>query len=330
MIEKLDDLLSKTKFSGILSIKKDDEILYSKAVGYRDRANEILNNVDTSFGIASGTKLFTALGILKLVEKGLLELDDLAFDIVAKPFDSYDSNVTIKHLLTHTSGIPDYYDEDFIEDFENFKVDVPWFELRKPSDYRAVMPNREMKFPVGEKFNYNNGAFVILAMIIEKIAGDYHKWITTEIIDKVIMPNTGFYFLDNLPKNCANGYVGIMKTNIYMLPIVGGGDGGLFTSTNDMFKFWNSLLSGDIVNDDLVEEILKPHAKEDDDSFYGLGMWLSKRSDNLTAYIVGQDPGVSFYSGHDFNKNVTFNILSNTEHGAWDISKAVKDEISKL
>ena len=77
--------------------------------------------------------------------------------------------------------------------FDNFKVSVPWHELLKPSDYMTIMPNRPMKFGVGEKFNYNNSGFILLAMVIEEIVGDYHEWIYTSILKPLNLKNTGYY-----------------------------------------------------------------------------------------------------------------------------------------
>lgn len=110
LADKINSVIEKTDFSGVISIKEKDKIFYEKAVGYADRSNKISINTETRFGIASGTKLFTALAIGKLIEGGKLSLDSKVFDIIKYDFPSYAKDITIEHLLTHTSGIPDYYD----------------------------------------------------------------------------------------------------------------------------------------------------------------------------------------------------------------------------
>lgn len=321
--EKMDT----TNFSGVVSIKVGKKIVFEEARGFLERANEIQNKVTTIFGIASGAKLFTSLGIMRLVQKGMIKLDDLAFEYIPFKYPTYDKTVTIKQLLTHNSGIPDYFDEEFIEDFDNFRVSVPWNDLLKPSDYLEIMPHREMKFKPGTKFSYNNSAFVFLAVIIEKLTGDYHEWIKKEVLNPADMKDSGFFMLDRLPANCANGYVeledGKWRTNIYNLPIIGGGDGGMFTTANDLFKFWENLMSGNIIDKDLLEQVLSPHVKEENFG-YGLGVWLAKEGEDFVPYIMGEDAGISFKSYHNSEKNVTYSVLSNTIDGAWEITPLLK------
>jgi CubicO group peptidase (beta-lactamase class C family) len=324
---KLKEKMGTSNFSGVVSIKIGNEIVFEEARGYLERANEIQNKSTTKFGIASGTKLFTSIGIMRLVEKGMIKLDDLAFEYIPFEYPTYDKTVTIKQLLTHTSGIPDYFDEEFIDDFDNFRVSVPWNDLLKPSDYLEVMPQREMKFTPSTKFSYNNSAFVFLAIIIEELTGDYHEWIKKEVLERAGMKDSGFFMLDRLPANCANGYVelgnGVWRTNIYNLPIIGGGDGGIFTTANDLYKFWENLMNGNIIDKDLLRQVLIPHVIKEKFG-YGLGVWLAKEGEDFVPYIVGEDAGVSFKSYCNLKKDVIYSVLSNTIDGAWEITPLLK------
>ena len=146
----LDKTALETKFSGVVSVRQGREILYQKSFGYADRSNEIPNSLDTRFGIASGTKFFTALAIGKLIEAGKLDFSSKIAELIPWNFQHYSRDITVRHLLTHTSGIPDYYDEEKVEDFDNFTVGVPWYELKGPRDYLSVFPDETMKFPPGE------------------------------------------------------------------------------------------------------------------------------------------------------------------------------------
>ncbi|MBI9013961.1 MAG: serine hydrolase [Clostridiales bacterium] len=333
MFKTLESIIEEKKFSGVITIQKKNKIIYNRAFGYLDRANKVRNDINTSFGIASGTKLFTALGVLKLVESKQLSLDSKLFDIIERPFASYDPNVTIKQLLSHTSGLPDYYDEDLIDDFDNFKVSVPWHELLKPSDYMAVMPDRPMKFSPGENFHYNNGAFVFLAMVIESLSGDYHQWIEEEIIKPNSLNKTGFYKLNQLPENTAHGYIDMAdswRTNIYSLPIIAGGDGGIFTSSDDLITLWKQLLDYKILSEDLTEILLTPHAETNEEGHYGLGIWLDQKKDIYNPSIVGADAGVSFISTHKIKEKLTINILSNTSEGAWEVNPSIQELLKKI
>lgn len=313
------NLMKENNFSGVVSIKENNKTILQQAMGYRDRVNKLKNNMDTLFGIASGTKTFTALGILKLVEEGKLNLDDQAFKYIPEGFDTYDSSITIKHLLTHTSGIPDYLDEEA----ESVDFDIPMYDLLKPSDYLKIMPHTSMKFKAGEKFNYNNSGYIFLSIIIEEITGNYHKFIEEKILNKAKMNHSGFFRMDDLPNNTVLGYIEKDKnnrTNIFSLPIIGGGDGGMFTTVNDIQSFWKSLIKGDIIKKKTFNEMIKPHIKAND-LYYGYGLWLKPYKDTFIPLMIGEDIGVSFESGYDLENNHSYTIIANNQYDTWPNSK---------
>jgi len=327
--KKINQLLEKNNFSGSIVIKTKDQVVYHQAFGYRDRANQIENRTDTAFGIASGTKTFTALGILKLIDQGRLTLDSKLFDYIERPYESYDKEVTLRQVLSHLSGLPDYYDEDLIEDFDNFTIDKPWHQLLKPSDYYSSMPDRPMKHKPNTVFHYNNGAYVFLAMVIEKLTGDYHQFIKDQIIDPLKLNHTGFYKLDALPANTALGYIeeaSAWRTNIYSLPIIGGGDGGLFTTTGDLVTLFDNLSNYKILSKDLTDQMLKDQTPETSDDAYGYGLWI----DDHRACMEGADAGVSFFTSYDPDKDLFYGLVSNTSHGVWDVLKDLKVLIQDL
>ncbi|QLY40456.1 serine hydrolase [Hujiaoplasma nucleasis] len=311
--------MKENNFSGVISIKENNKTILQQAMGYRDRVNKLKNNMDTLFGIASGTKTFTALGILKLAEEGKLNLDDQAFKYIPEIFDTYDSSITIKHLLTHTSGIPDYLDEEV----DTIHIDIPTYELLKPTDYLKIMPHTSMKFKPGEKFNYNNSAYIFLSMIIEELTGNYHKYIGEKILKKAKMKHSGFFRMDDLPHNTALGYIEKDKnnrTNIFSLPIIGGGDGGMFTTVNDIHNFWNALINGVIIKKETFNQMIKPHAKANE-LYYGYGQWLKPYKDLFIPIMIGEDIGVSFESGYNLEDNTSYTVIANNQHDVWPISK---------
>lgn len=331
--DKIDEIIDSTGFSGVVKVTRNGEWVYERAAGYRDRPNEVANDIDTRFGIASGTKFITALAIGRLIDKEKLSLDSKALEIIDYTFDSYDQDITIEHLLTHTSGMPDYYDEDKIKDFDNFKVAIPWNELYEPEQYFQVFPNEPMEFKPGTKFKYNNGAYVLLAAIVAKVSGkSFSDFVEKEVFDVVGMSHTGLYLLNQLPQNTANGYIDDeygYRTNIYNLPIVAGGDGGAFSSTKDMEKLWKAFLSCEILSESLTRAYMTPQIQEDlenDRSWYGYGLWLQVEETQVSEImIIGCDAGVSFKSGYRIEEGVSYSIFSNTTDGAWAISGALRD-----
>jgi len=122
-------------FSGVISVFRTGLTVFSKAFGYRDIKNKLSNTTNTKFEIASGTKIFTALGIGVLVDQGLISLSTTIGEIDQAHHGFIDDRATIQQLLTHTSGIYDYYDEEIEQEYDRFSVEIPWCELETPSDY---------------------------------------------------------------------------------------------------------------------------------------------------------------------------------------------------
>src|SRR3712207_738795 len=120
LTETLNASIDEHAFSGVISIRRQGTVVYERAAGYADRSNQLPNTLATRFGIASGTKFFTALAIGKLIEAKKLSLSTKLTDCIALDFPRYSQEITIRHLLSHTSGIPDYFGEEEIENFDSF------------------------------------------------------------------------------------------------------------------------------------------------------------------------------------------------------------------
>jgi CubicO group peptidase (beta-lactamase class C family) len=311
----LEEAALETEFSGVISVFRDASTLFSKAFGYRDIKNKLPNTTSTIFGIASGTKAFTALGIGVLVDQGRISLDTTLGEIDPEYAGFVDERATILHLLTHTSGIYDYYDEEIEQDFDSFTVEIPWCELETPSDYYPLFKGKAMKFRPGERYSYSNGGYVLLGMLIEKLTGMlYRDFIREHVLQAADMHRSGFYAFNDLPENTANGYLEDRRTtNIYQLPPRGGGDGGMYTTTEELRAFWDSLLSNRILSKELTETYLKTHCTFDDTDGYGCGIY--KRLDDSMFWIVGGDAGVGFDSRYLPRERLTINILSNITNG---------------
>ncbi|MBN1579480.1 MAG: serine hydrolase [Anaerolineae bacterium] len=325
LIRRLEQAALNTAFSGVISIFQDASTLFNKAFGYRDTKNTLPNTTTTLFGIASGTKLFTALGIGVLVDQGAISLGTAVKDIDPDYTNFIDEQATIQHLLTHTSGIYDYYDEEIEQDFEQFKVAIPWCELETPSDYLPLFKDQTKKFSPGERFSYSNGGYVFLGILIEKLTGTlYRDFIREHVLQPANMHRSGFYAFHDLPQNTANGYLEDRRTtNIYHLPLRGGGDGGMYTTTSGLRAFWDSLFAHQILSPELTATYLDTHWALNDVDGYGCGIY--KRLDDSMFSIVGGDAGVGFDSRYLVREKLTVNILSNITNGEDDIREIVLD-----
>jgi CubicO group peptidase (beta-lactamase class C family) len=330
--QKLNNSLKKHTFSGVISIRQREAVLYEKAAGYAERSLKVKNTLETRFGIASGTKFFTALAIGKLIEAGKLAFSTRLKDCLVLDFPRYSPEITIGHLLTHTSGIPDYYDEEKVEDFDNFTVNVPWYDLKGPRDYLPVFPDEPMKFEPGERFSYSNGGYILLGVVIEELTGEkYQNFVTREVFQAAGMTRSGFFPFNQLPENTATGYVeeeSGWRTNIYNLPIIGASDGGAYTTVQDVAALWQAFWAGKILSKELVEQYTQPQVKaeaEGEGIFYGHGLWIREDAGgSREEYFVGCDAGVSFKSSVNREKGLQVTVLSNTTDGAWPVLREIR------
>ena len=332
LIEKVRKKAEETSFSGAVSIFRGDEPLYEEAFGYADIAEKRLNNVTTRSAIASGTKFFTALGIGTLIVAGRLSLGTTVKEIFGKNLSYVDSAATIAHLLSHTSGIYDYYDEELDIDCENFFVDIPWFKLETPSDYLPLFEGKSPKFTPGERYSYSNGGYVFLGIILEKITGQlYRDYIHENVFIPAGMTDSGFFSFTRLPENTIWGYKpnkdGTYDTNIYNLPIRGASDGGMYTTIGDIRRAWKSFLDYKILSEKLIEEYLTPHAVINDRFRYGYGVYIRKYLDMDMVFFQGGDAGVGFDSRYVRRKELGMTVISNITDGEEQMRKVILDHL---
>jgi CubicO group peptidase (beta-lactamase class C family) len=320
---ELDALAAETGFSGVVRVDRGDTVELARAYGYAHRGYEIPNELDTRFGIASGTKGLTALTVVTLVEDGLLELSTTARSVLGADLPLIDDAVTVEQLLAHRSGIGDYLDEDEEGDFDKYLMPVPVHELATTEDYLAVLDGHPTKFPPGERFSYCNGGYVVLALVAERVAGlPFHEVVRQRACEPAGMPDTEFLRSDELPGRAALGYLeldGVSRTNILHLPVRGSGDGGIYTTAADVAALWRALYAGTIVSLDRVRELTTPRSDAWENMRYGLGFWLPSPEGRVELH--GSDAGVSFRSVHDPAESLTYTVLSNTTNGAWPVAK---------
>ncbi|AKU17043.1 serine hydrolase domain-containing protein [Luteipulveratus mongoliensis] len=319
----IDTIAHETGFSGVVSVDRAGQIELANAYGLANRAYGVPNTLDTRFGIASGSKGFTALTVLSLVEQGALALSTTARSLLGADLPLIADDVTVEHLLTHTSGIGDYLDEEADGEITDYVVGAA-HELTTTEAFLPLLDGHATKFRAGERFAYCNGGFVVLALLAERAGGvGYHDLVRERVLRPAGMARTDFLRSDELPADVAVGYLpldGVDRSNVFHLPVLANGDGGIHTTAADLSAFWRAFFAGDIV--DSVEEVVRPRCDVPEDSRrYGLGFWLHESTD--TVMLVGSDAGASFTSTHDPRTGTTRTVLSNTSLGAWPIARAL-------
>ena len=329
----LDRVAGETEFSGVVHVSRGGDLLSELACGLADRAHGIPISPTTRFCIASGSKGFTALTIMSLIADGSLGIDTSVRSVLGDELDLIHPRVTVGHLLAHTSGIGDYLDEAVVGDVDDYVMPVPVHQLASTTDYLAVLRGHPSKFEAGERFEYCNGGFVVLALIAEAVSGSsFHDLVDARVIGPAGMTATGFPRTDELPGSAAFGYVPSedgWRTNQLHLPVRGSGDGGAYSTVGDFAAFWPALFAGRIVPMPIVEQMVHP---QDGVSFestrYGLGFWI--RADRATPMLEGYDAGASFRSVYDPASEVLYTVISNTSEGAWPLVKLLDEALPDL
>ena len=312
----------------MVSVDRGGKNEFGKAYGLAHRAQQVPNTLDTRFAIASGTKGLTALAVVSLISDGALGLATAARSVLGRDLPLIGDDVTVEHLLAHRSGIGDYLDEEAGVQVTGYVLPVPAQDLADTERYLAVLGGHPAKFPAGERFSYCNGAYVVLALIAERVSGvPFPRLVHERVCAPAGMRDTAFLRSDELPGRTALGYLpieGTSRTNVFHLPVVGSGDGGIYSTAADITAFWRSLFTGRIVPAGWVAAMVRPRSDVPAQSMrYGLGFWLGRH--DSTVILEGLDAGVSFRSVHDPRSAVTHTVISNSSDGAWPITQRLDE-----
>ena len=327
---EVDDLAAQHGFAGVVRVDHGDGDGFARAYGFADRANKRANTVDTRFAIASGGKGLTALTVAALIEDGVLDLTTPARSLLAGDLPLIDDEVTVEHLLGHRSGIGDYVDEEAGHAITDHVLPVPVHELATTEQYLAVLGGHDQLFPPGERFRYCNGGYVVLALLAERAAGaPFHRLVHERVCLPAGMTDTAFLRTDELPGRTALGYLpieGTSRTNVFHLPVLGSGDGGIYSTVADVRSLWTALFAGRVVAAATLAELTRPRSDVPaESSRYGLGFWLHRTGPQVK--LVGYDAGVSFHSVHDPRSGRTHTVVANSSDGAWPVARLLDDHL---
>ena len=327
--DAVDEVAERSGFSGVVRVDRSGVTELSAAYGWADRRHGVPNTVETRFAVASATKGLTALVVMSLVERGTLSLGTTARSLLGDDLPLIADDVTVEHLLAHRSGIGDYFDEDAHDDVNDYVLPVSMHRLETTEQYLAVLDGHETAFPAGERFAYNNGGYVVLALLAERASGvDYHDLVRTVVCEPAGMVDTDFLRSDELPGGVALGYLDAdgLRTNVFHLPVLGNGDGGIYSTAADFSSFWDALFAGRIVPADRVAEMVRPRSDwPEERRRYGLGFHLHETGDAV--WLEGFDAGVSFGSLHQPSTSVTYTVIANWSRGAWPVIGLLDDRL---
>ncbi|HEX8847125.1 MAG TPA: serine hydrolase domain-containing protein [Pyrinomonadaceae bacterium] len=241
----LDEESRADEFSGAVLVAKNGKPVFQRAYGLASKEYGVQNRADTKFNLGSINKIFTQIAIGQLVEQGKLSYDDrLGKYLPDYPNREAAEKVTIRQLLSMTSGIGDFFGPEFEA--------TPKDRLRNIKDFLPLFAAKALEFEPGTRRQYSNGGYIVLGAIIEKVSGeDYYDYVREHIYKPASMQDTAWYEADQPVNNLASGYTkeggagkGARRNNLYTRPAKGNPAGGGYSTTDDMLKFTLALKDG--------------------------------------------------------------------------------------
>ena len=310
--------------SGAMLLTRGGERVFEIGVGYADRAARTPVTPATRFGTASVTKMFTACALVSLVRDGLVAFDTPIVDVL--PADRRPRTllpeVTAHHLLSHTSGIADYCEEDedspaHLADYADLWRDLPSYAFTRPADFLPLFGELPPYRLPGECFQYSNAGYIVLGLVIEELTGQaYTHAVQQRVFDPAEMSSSGFFRLDEAAPDVAVGYVRgeggcSWRTNVYSIPVIGGADGGAMCTARDLDRFLKAYADGTLLGP-LRDVVLTRHADAWDGFGEGYGVHLYP--DGRYGH-GGGDPGVEALVHRWPEEDVHLVVLVNAEVG---------------
>ena len=317
--EKLDLYLTQITpfgFSGALLVAKDGEIVLNKGYGMAIRAKGVRNTAETVFSTGSITKQFTAAGIMKLEMQGKLNTNDpISKYLDGVPKDK--AGITLHHLLTHTSGL--------VQD-----VGMDYDVAHRDETVKKIL-DQELEFEPGERFEYTNVGYTLLAAIIEKVSGQaYEEYLNKNLFKPAGMAFTGYRMPEWDKKVVAHWYVGetdngtpLEKPYPYWNLM---GNGGILSTTEDMYK-WHLALSGNaLLPADAKKKLYTPFLN---DYAYGWDVLKTERGT-----LIQHDGGSMLGNSAEIRRYVAAGVVTilfcNQSYGEQALFEVVRDKIENL
>ena len=304
-------LQKKDLFSGTVLLAKGERILFQEACGYAVKESQIKNNLHTQINIGSMNKMFTATGIMQLVEKGKIGLNDPISNYLDTDWLSKKTGdkITIHHLLTHTSGLGDF----FSEDFDRAKT----AQFATLNAYKPFIKDT-LAFEPGANWQYSNTGMLLLGVVIEKVSGmDYFDYCKIYIYTPSQMVATSAYYDGKRPNNVALGYIfkpdGGYENNATSSFARGSSAGGGHSTVSDLYNFSHALTSGKLVSDVSLKKMFTDYAKNG----YGYGFQLWGNKEDPIVGHSGGAPGISAIEYILPNSGYTVVVLSNYDMGSY-------------
>ncbi|MBP6507074.1 MAG: beta-lactamase family protein [Opitutaceae bacterium] len=289
-------------FMGSVLVAKGDQVVFGMSVGWADAEWEIPNAATTKFRIGSLTKQFTAASILLLEERGKLSVDDPISKYIPGVPAAW-SPITLRHLLTHRSGIPDFTALPAYP--REWKYSGP-----SPSMIFNWVRDQPLEFSPGSKYQYSNTGYVLLGWIIEQVSGQaYREFVKQNIFDPLGLADSGYDSNTAIIPRRASGYntgaLGLRHAN-YIDMRTPHAAGGLYATTGDLLKWTQALFGGKLLQPSSLEKMTNSFRDG-----YAFGLSIGTKDERKRAAHAGGIDGFGSFLAYFPASGVTIVVLAN-------------------
>jgi CubicO group peptidase (beta-lactamase class C family) len=316
--EKMEEVINsyyvKNEFMGAVLVAQGDETIFSKAYGSANLEWSIPNALNTKFRLGAVTQQFTAASILLLESQGKLKTDDLVKKYLPSAPEAW-SKITILHLLTHSSGIPDFA---LFPEFQAFQQ-LPTTAEKTMLSFR----DKPLEFLPGEKMSYSNSGYIVLGALIEKVSGkNYATFLQDNIFAPLNMSDSGYDATNAIIPRRAAGYTptdkGLINAN-YIDTTVFYSAGALHSTVEDLLKWEKGLFSGKLLSANAQKKMITSYKND-----YGLGLTISVVKNRTLIKYDGRSDSFNAALAYYPDDKITVVVLGNIGgHASQEIAAAL-------
>lgn len=315
-------------FSGAVLVARDGATIFEAAHGYASLDYEVPNRIDTKFNLGSMNKMFTAVAVAQLAAEGRLSFENRIIDHLPDyPNAEVARKVTIRHLLTHTSGLGSYWTEEY----ERTSKD----RFRAVADYLPLFADQPLRFEPGSEWFYSNAGFMVLGLIIERVSGqDYFEYVREHIYEPAGMTATDAYEVDGVIPNVAVGYTrdgakpGELKNNLFLHVVKGGPAGGGYSTVRDLLSFSRALWSHRLLSPEMTAEVTEAKVGTGTPGqSYGFGFLSIVENGHRLVGHSGGFSGINSYLDMYVDLGYTVAVLSNRDMGAAEVREFIEVQL---
>lgn len=296
-------------FNGTVLVALNGKVKYRKALGIADSGRQL--KADTPFYLGSLAKQFTGMAILMLQKDKKLSIDDKVVEHLPE-LPEFMSEVTVRNLLNHTSGLPDYYSMGkYVDSMTNDKV------------MEVILDLKGLEFPPGQKYSYSNTGYVLLSILIERVTEkSFRQFIKWKIFDPIGIENSEV-FDGTQPKMSrrARGHTKSGEADDYKALTTGAG--GIYSNIDDLFLWDQALYGKNLIKSEVLSQAYAPAILSNGQpSYYGFGWVLEARNPQIVQHS-GSLVGFRTYFYRDLEHKNTIILLSNFSNDLKSIKEAI-------